>query len=93
MGEIPGADAVAEVRSDGTGYRLRFRVPYEFLEFDIRRGACAVEAEVLFSGEGGRGMGVGRRTYLCHPVDVRTTMTDDTPTEARLYREGWGVLK
>ncbi|MDE3274845.1 MAG: hypothetical protein PUJ80_02335 [Verrucomicrobiota bacterium] len=93
VGEIPGADAVAEVRSDGTGYRLRFRVPYEFLEFDIRKGACAVEAEVLFSGEGGRGMGVGRRTYLCHPVDVRTTMTDDTPTEARLYREGWGVLK
>jgi len=93
VGEVPGAEAVAERHKDGTGYRLRFRVPYEFLEFEVRKGPCAVEAEVLFSGEGGRGMGVGRRAYLCHPVDVKTTMTDDTPTEARLYREGWGVLK
>jgi len=93
IGEVPGAEAEAESRPDGTGYRMCFRVPYDFLEFDIREGDCAFEAEVLFSGEGGRGLGVGRRVYLCHPVDVKTTMTDDTPTEARLYRDGWGVLK
>lgn len=93
IGEVPDADAVSELWKDGDGYRLRFKVPYKLLEFDVLDRPCAMDAEVLFSGEGGRGLGVERRAYLFHPVDVKTTMTDDTPTEARLYREGWGLLR
>ena len=78
--------------ADGKGYSATVTVPYSFFETDVR-GGCAAEAEILLSGEGGRGLGTVRRIYLYSPDSSQTTMVDDTPTEARMYPQGWGELK
>ena len=92
FGEIPGATATFKKDADGKGYSASVSVPYAFFETDVKGGSAA-EAEILLSGEGGRGLGTVRRIYLYSPDGSQTTMVDDTPTEARMYPAGWGELK
>ena len=87
IGEVPGAEV--EFVVDGEkGYRVKMSLPAEFLELDAS-GGYAFEAEALFSGQGPRGLGTVERCYLHSPVSSSTTMTDDVPTESRLYPKGW----
>lgn len=87
IGEVPGAEV--EFVVDGEkGYRVKMSLPAEFLELDAS-GGYAFEAEALLSGQGPRGLGTVERCYLHSPVSSSTTMTDDVPTESRLYPKGW----
>jgi hypothetical protein len=88
VGEVPGAKAELVPDADGKGYSARVAVPAAFLELDFAKPVFW-EAEALFSGIGGRGVGTVRRVYLHSPESSQTSMTDDTPTEARLYPAGW----
>jgi hypothetical protein len=88
VGEVPGAKAELVPDADGKGYSARVAVPVAFLELDFAKPVFW-EAEALFSGIGGRGVGTVRRVYLHSPESSQTSMTDDTPTEARLYPAGW----
>lgn len=87
IGEVPGASA--EFTRTADGYAVRVVIPRTFLECDSS-GELAAEAEILFSGEGPRGVGTVRRAYLFSPPSPATSMTDDTPTESRLRPVGWG---
>lgn len=89
VGEVPGAEVVFKVDANGKGYTAQVTVPAEFLELDFAKG-FAFEAEALLSGEGQRGLGTVERCYLNSPDSSETTMTDDVPTESRLYPKGWG---
>ena len=88
VGEVPGADVAFAVDADGKGYSAKIAVPASFLELDFG-GGYAFEAEALLSGEGQRGLGTVERCYLNSPDSSETTMTDDVPTESRLYPRGW----
>lgn len=89
---IPGAKAEFAADADNKGYTATVSVPERFFETELS-AECAVEAEVLFSGEGGRGVGTVKRLYLYSPDSSSTTMVDDTPTESRLYPADWGTMK
>ena len=90
VGEIPGASVSFSTVKDG--YKAVVRIPKDFFEFSLDR-EFAVEAEILYSGEGARGMETVRRVYLYSPATSWTGMVNDTPTESRLYPEGWGTFK
>lgn len=90
FGIVPGARVT--FAKTATGYSARMVIPKDFFEFDISQ-TCAAEAEILFSGEGGRGLGTVRRLYLYSPDSSQTTMVDDTPTEARMYPQGWSTFE
>ena len=79
---------------DANGYNATFSVPRSFLEFEMAPGTeLAGDIEVRLSGNGPRGVQVTSRNYLFTPATTATTMTDDIPTEARLYPEGWGKVE
>jgi hypothetical protein len=90
MGEIPGASVVFKNRNDG--YDATIKIPRQFFEFTLD-GELSAEAEILYSGEGARGIETARRVYLYSPENPWTSMVNDTPTESRLYPEGWGMFK
>lgn len=88
-GEVPGAQV--QLRPIAGGYEAIWSVPRSFLELDLSPGQTVrADAEVLLSGAGARGTQVVERRFLFHPRTSQTTMTDDIPTEARLYPSGWG---
>lgn len=62
------------------------------MHFHKDPGTFAFEAEVLFSGQGQRGIGTVERHHLYSPRTPQTTLVNDTPTEARLHPSGWGAL-
>ena len=88
VGEVPGAEVAFAVDPDGKGYSVKMSVPAPFLELDFGKG-YAFEAEALLSGQGQRGLGPVERCYLNSPDSSETSMTDDVPTESRLYPKGW----
>jgi hypothetical protein len=88
VGEVPGAEVVFAVDSDKKGYTAKITVPAAFFESAYPNG-YAFEAEALLSGQGQRGLGTIERGYLHSPDSSQTTMTDDVPTESRLYPKGW----
>ena len=88
VGEVPGARVVFTPDSDGKGYAAKITLPADFLELDFGKG-YAFEAEALLSGQGPRGLGTIERCYLNSPDSSATTMTDDVPTESRMYPKGW----
>jgi len=92
VGEIPGATVEFVVDGDKKGYTATVKVPKAFFELDFAKG-YAWEAEALFSGNGPRGFGTIERCYLNNEETSQTTMTDDTPTESRLYTKGWKAVK
>ena len=92
VGEVPGATVAFAVDPDGQGYRASISVPAAFFELDFAQ-PVAFEAEALLSGQGQRGVGTVERCYLNSPDSSATTMTDDVPTESRLYPKGWKILK
>lgn len=91
VGEVPGATVAFAVDADRKGYRVTLEVPRAFFELPAQT-ALAWEAEALLSGDGPRGRGTIGRCYLFTPDSSATTMTDDTPTEARLYPRHWQPL-
>lgn len=91
-GEVPGGSATLTPDADGRGYTALIAVPRSFLEIPlIPGGTLAADVEVLLSGAGPRGMQAVSRNYLFSPRRNETTMTDDLPTEARLYPQFWGT--
>ncbi len=92
VGEVSGGRVV--ITPDANGYTATFAVPRSFLEFDLAAGqGLAGDIEVRLSGNGPRGVQVTSRNYLFTPATPQTTMTDDVPTEARLYPQGWGQVE
>jgi hypothetical protein len=64
------------------------------VELDLKPGAkLAGDIEVRLSGAGPRGLQTVSRNYLFTPLRPETTMTDDVPTEARLYPKYWGSVE
>ncbi len=93
LGEVPGGSARLVADVDGRGYTCLAEIPLTFLELDLAPGSTfAFEAEVLFSGQGQRGIGTVERHHLYSPRTPQTTLVNDTPTEARLHPSGWGAL-
>ena len=90
VGDAPDA-AVAFSQTDD-GYDVRIEVPEEFFEIDFSKPVFW-DAEALFSGDGGRGVGTVKRVYLYNRETSQTSMVDDTPTEARLHPEGYEEVK
>ncbi len=94
LGEVPGGSATLVPDADGRGYTCLAEVPLTFLELGLAPGSTfAFEAEVLFSGQGQRGIGTVERHHLYSPPTPQTTVVNDTPTEARLHPAGWGILE
>ena len=92
VGEVPGGRVV--LTPDATGYTATMAIPRAFVELAIAPGQPARgDIEVRLSGNGQRGIQATSRNYLFTPATVATTLTDDLPTEARLYPEGWGTLE
>ena len=87
-GEIADATVVFTVDADGKGYRAEIAVPQSFFELDFSQKVFA-DAEVLLSGEGGRGLQTVEKAYLHTPDSSSVLMVDDVPTEARLHPHGW----
>lgn len=88
VGEVNGGQLKMEKTSDG--YIATFAVPLTFLEFDINQGAnLRGDIDLRYSGNGQRGVQAVSRNYLFTPDNPQTTMTDDIPTEARLYPQYW----
>jgi hypothetical protein len=91
VGEVPGAQL--QLAPEGDGYTATFAVPRSFLEFELKPGAnLRGDVEVRLSGAGARGLQAVSRNYLFTPSLSETTMTDDVPTEARLYPQHWGEV-
>ena len=92
VGEVPGGKVI--LTPDATGYTATFAVPRNFVELDLKPGAPLVgDIEVRLSGAGPRGLQAVSRNYLFTPLRTETTMTDDVPTEARLYPQYWGSVE
>lgn len=90
--EVPGARVTLEKTEDG--YVAVFAVPRSFLEFELKPGEkLRGDVEVRLSGIGGRGLQATSRNYLFTPSRPETSMTDDVPTESRLYPEYWGEVE
>jgi len=90
VGDAPGAAVAFTPTSDG--YDVRIEVPEEFFEIDFAKPVFW-DAEALFSGDGGRGVGTVKRVYLYNRETSQTSMVDDTPTEARLHPEGYAEIQ
>jgi hypothetical protein len=86
VGDVPGATVA--FTPDANGYDVRIEVPEEFFEIDFSKPVFW-DAEALFSGDGGRGVGTVKRVYIYNRETSQTSMVDDTPTEARLHPEGY----
>jgi hypothetical protein len=94
VGEVPGAQVLLAPDADGRGYTATFAVPRAFLEFDLAPNAkLAGDLEVRLSGAGPRGLQATSRNYLFTPSRTETSMTDDVPTEARIYRQFFGPVE
>jgi hypothetical protein len=92
VGEVPGGKV--SWTPEGKGYTATFLVPRSFLEFDLKPGsALKGDIEVRLGGAGARGLQTTSRNYLFTPARPETTMTDDVPTEARLYPQYWGDVE
>jgi len=92
VGEVSGGQVQLEKVSGG--YVATFAVPLPFLEFSLAPGsALRGDVEVRLSGAGPRGLQVTSRNYLFTPAKAETTMTDDVPTEARMYPQYWGPVE
>ena len=90
VGDAPDA-AVAFSQTDD-GYDVRIEVPETLFELDVSKPVFW-DAEALFSGDGGRGVGTVKRVYLYNRETSQTSMVDDTPTEARLHPEGYAEVQ
>lgn len=89
VGEVPNGRVI--LTPDATGYTATMAIPRSFLELEIAPNAeLAGDIEVRLSGNGPRGIQATSRNYLFTPANTQTSMTDDVPTEARLYPEFWG---
>jgi hypothetical protein len=94
VGEVPGGQVLLVPDVGNAGYTATFSVPRAFLEFDLAPGTALVgDVEVRLSGQGQRGLQATSRNYLFTPQTGPTSMTDDVPTEARLYPQGWGPVE
>lgn len=92
--EVPGGKAEFVVDADGKGYTASFSVPRAFLEFDLKAGTTLRgDVEVRLSGTGPRGLQATSRNYLFTPLLSETSMTDDVPTEARIYPQFFGAVE
>ena len=90
VGDAPGATVAFSQTDDG--YDVRIEVPETLFELDFSKPVFW-DAEALFSGDGGRGVGTVKRVYLYNRETSQTSMVDDTPTEARLHPEGYEEVK
>ena len=90
VGDAPGATVAFSQTADG--YDVRIEVPETLFEIDFSKPVFW-DAEVLFSGDGGRGVGTVKRVYIYNEEKSQTSMVDDTPTEARLHPEGYVEVK
>ena len=88
--DAPGATVAFSQTADG--YDARIEVPETLFEHDFSKPVFW-DAEALFSGDGGRGVGTMKRVYLYNEEKSQTSMVDDTPTEARLHPEGYEEVK
>ena len=86
VGDAPGSTVAFSQTADG--YDVRIEVPEALFELDFSKPVFW-DAEALFSGNGGKGIGTVRRVYLYNEEKAQTSMVDDTPTEARLHPEGY----
>ena len=94
VGEVPGGLAALTPDADRKGYTATFAVPRSFLEFDLKPGTqLSGDVEVRLGGAGPRGLQTTSRNYLFTPRRSETTMTDDTPTESRLYPGYFGAVE
>ncbi len=92
VGEVPGGQVRLEKTDDG--YVATLAIPRSFLEFDLKsETALRGDIEVRLSGAGGRGIQTTSRNYLFTPSTTETSMTDDVPTESRMYPEYWGPIE
>lgn len=85
-GIIPDSKAVFK-QGDG-GYTFEIAVPRRYLpDYELRDGGTvALEAEVLLSGNGIRGLQTLSRNHLFTPRSAgQAKMVDDIPSEARIY--------
>ena len=87
-GRTPTATIAFTVDADGKAYRAEIAVPQSFFELDFSQKVFA-DAEVLLSGEGGRGLQTVEKAYLHTPDSSSVLMVDDVPTEARMHPHGW----
>ena len=90
VGDAPGATVAFSQTADG--YDVRIEVPETLFELDFSKPVFW-DAEALFSGDGGRGVGTVKRVYLYNRETSQTSMVDDTPTEARLHPEGYAEVQ
>ncbi|WP_339715796.1 FlgD immunoglobulin-like domain containing protein [uncultured Kriegella sp.] len=91
VGEVTGGEVKMEKTSNG--YEATFAVPLSFLEFNIwKESSLRGDIDLRYSGNGQRGVQAVSRNYLYTPDNPQTTMTDDIPTEARLYPQYWGPI-
>ena len=90
VGDAPGATVAFSQTADG--YDVRIEVPETLFELDFSKPVFW-DAEALFSGNGGKGIGTVRRVYLYNEEKAQTSMVDDTPTEARLHPEGYAEVQ
>lgn len=94
VGEVPGGQASIVPDADGAGYVASFAVPRSFLELDLSPASTwSGDVEVRLSGQGQRGLQATSRTYLFTPQRSETSMTDDVPTESRLYPQYFGPVE
>lgn len=94
VGEVPGGQVLTLPEFGGKGYTVWFAVPRSFLEFDLEPGASlSGDVEVRLSGQGQRGLQATSRNYLFTPQRSETSMTDDVPTESRLYPQYFGKVE
>lgn len=85
-GILPGARAL--YRPTAGGYVFELAVPRALLpDYEFRKGGkIALEAEVLLSGNGIRGLQTLSRNHLFTPRSAgQAKMVDDIPSEARIY--------
>ena len=90
VGDVSGA--VVSFTPNADGYDVCIEVPEFLFELDFSKSVFW-DAEALFSGNGGRGVGTVRRVYLHNEEKSQTSMVDDTPTEARLHPEGYAEIR
>ena len=90
VGDAPGATVAFSRTADG--YDVRIEVPETLFELAFSKPVFW-DAEALFSGNGGKGIGTVRRIYLYNEEKAQTSMVDDTPTEARLHPEGYSQIQ
>ncbi|EIQ01380.1 hypothetical protein OpiT1DRAFT_05956 [Opitutaceae bacterium TAV1] len=92
VGEVQGGHVALEKTADG--YVASFSVPLAFPDFEMKPDArLRGDVEIRISGAGARGLQTVGRHYLFTPSRPETSMTDDIPSEARLYPAFWGSLE